>query len=223
MNYQEHYNKLITRAKNRTLDGYAEKHHIIPKCLGGSNDINNIAILTAEEHFVAHQLLVKIYPNCHKLVYALRMMCSAGNGKSKRTNKEYKWIRKLWKETSSNNQKNIPRNLHTEETKIKISKIQKEQYSSGERIPGMLGKYHTEERNKNLSKKMKGVRTTLKTRKGQINTEEHKRKISESKKGIKRENFIPHNKGIPMSEEQKRKISETKQVNRLLKHKDSNV
>jgi hypothetical protein len=90
------------------------------------------------------------------------------------------------------------------------------------RPSGMLGKHHTEERNKELSERFKGKRTTLKTREGQINSDEHRRKISESKKGVKRENFIPHNKGIPMSDEQKKKISETKRLNRLAKEGGSN-
>jgi hypothetical protein len=94
MDYQKHYNKLIDRAKIRILEGYKEKHHIIPKCMGGTNDENNIATLTAEEHFVAHQLLVKIYPNNKKLVYALSKMC-CGSNKNKRTNRWYGWIRKI--------------------------------------------------------------------------------------------------------------------------------
>lgn len=211
MNYQLHYNNLINRAKNRILESYSESHHIIPKCIGGSNDKSNLVDLTPEEHYVAHQLLVKIYSEEKSLVYALRMMCMAGNGKTKRTNKEYGWVRKLWRKTSSENQRGRPGKPHTQETKQKISKMQIGRPS------GMLGKHHTEERNKNLSEKMKGKRTTLATRKGQVNSDEHRKKISDSKKGIKRENFTPHNKGVPMSDEQKKKISETKKLNRLAK------
>ena len=53
----------------------------------------NIVTLTAEEHFLAHQLLVKIYPDSVSLKFALHMMCY-GNGKVKRNNKEFSWIRK---------------------------------------------------------------------------------------------------------------------------------
>jgi len=210
MNYQKHYDNLINRAKNRILDSYTEKHHIIPRCMGGLDIKENLVDLTPEEHYVAHQFLVKIYPLEKKLVYALRMMCMAGNGKTKRTNKEYAWVRKVWAIVSSESQKGKTFS-HTEETKQKISEAQIGRPS------GMLGKHHTEERNKKLSEKMKGKRTTLKTREGQKNSEEHRRKISESKKGKKRENFIPHNKGVPMSEEQKRKISETKRLKKLSK------
>lgn len=35
MYYQSHYSNLINRTKTRTIDVYTEKHHIIPRCLGG--------------------------------------------------------------------------------------------------------------------------------------------------------------------------------------------
>lgn len=63
MNHLKHYNLLIQKSKHRKIvDGvYYEKHHIIPKSRGGSNKKDNIATLTAREHFVAHMLLAHIY------------------------------------------------------------------------------------------------------------------------------------------------------------------
>jgi|SRR5690606_5139205 len=251
MNYQIHYDSLITRSKNRVLETYTESHHIIPRCMDGSDDLSNIVELTPEEHYVAHQLLVKIYPNVPELVMAARYMCF-GNDKNngRKNNKMFGWLRRKhaevmreintgkkqsqktidkrqesrkWylpteetKKKISDSNKGKHNHTHTEETKRKISEIQIGRPS------GMLGKHHTEERNKNLSEKMKGKRTTLKTREGQKNSEDHRRKISESKKGVKRDNFTPHNKGVPMSDEQKKKISETKRLNRLKKQEVSN-
>ena len=74
MNYQKIYNQIIERAKNRQLEGYKEKHHILPKCLGGSNDKSNLVELTAREHFLCHMLLCEIYPNNNKLKHALFLM-----------------------------------------------------------------------------------------------------------------------------------------------------
>jgi len=51
--------------------------------------------LTPEEHFVAHQLLIKIHPESDALVYAARMMAVKGNGQE-RNNKEYGWIRRRY-------------------------------------------------------------------------------------------------------------------------------
>ena len=62
MNYSAHYDRLIARARSQTLVGYHEQHHVVPKCMGGGNELANLVNLTAEEHYVAHQLLVKMYP-----------------------------------------------------------------------------------------------------------------------------------------------------------------
>jgi len=62
MNYQKIYNALISNAQVRnSLQGYVERHHIVPKSLGGSDESINIIHLTAREHFIAHFLLAKIH------------------------------------------------------------------------------------------------------------------------------------------------------------------
>lgn len=80
MDYQKIYKNLMLRAKlenrKKTKTGtYYEKHHIIPECLfkqrkrkgpkgfvdGDPEDKDNIVLLTAREHFIAHVLLYKIY------------------------------------------------------------------------------------------------------------------------------------------------------------------
>ena len=93
MNYKKIYDSLIEKAKNRILEGYVEKHHIIPRCIGGTDDKENIVILTPEEHFLAHQLLVKIYPNESKLIFAAAMMI-CHNSENRNTNKLYGWLRR---------------------------------------------------------------------------------------------------------------------------------
>jgi hypothetical protein len=73
MNYQSHYDRLIEKAKSRTeVLEYSEKHHVIPKSLGGSNAKSNIVVLTGREHFLAHMLLAKIHGK--GLWQAARMM-----------------------------------------------------------------------------------------------------------------------------------------------------
>lgn len=57
----------------RTLEGYTEKHHIIPRCLGGSNEQINIAVLTAREHYIAHLLLTKMTDD-HRLKFGFVMI-----------------------------------------------------------------------------------------------------------------------------------------------------
>lgn len=75
MNYLEVYNSLITKALVRgTVVGYYEEHHIIPKCLGGVDESSNLVKLTGREHYVAHLLLWKIYPDNRKIFHAAWMM-----------------------------------------------------------------------------------------------------------------------------------------------------
>lgn len=98
MDYQKVYSALILRGRLRVRnDEYYEKHHIIPKCMGGQDNVSNIVHLTPEEHFIAHQLLVKIYPTETKLILAMFAMTMPLKGLP-RKNKAYGWIRKKHKE-----------------------------------------------------------------------------------------------------------------------------
>jgi hypothetical protein len=92
MNYSKHYDQLISRAKDRVLNEYYERHHIIPRCLGGSDEKSNFVKLTAREHFIAHLLLHKMHPNNGKLLCAVVMMC-CGQEERKVSNRLYGWMR----------------------------------------------------------------------------------------------------------------------------------
>jgi hypothetical protein len=78
MDYLAIYTSLITKAKlelRKKKQGiYYEAHHIIPKCMGGSNDKSNLILLTAKEHYIAHRLLTLIYPDNKSIQYALWYM-----------------------------------------------------------------------------------------------------------------------------------------------------
>jgi hypothetical protein len=74
--YQTWYQNITDRARDRELNGYVERHHIIPESLGGSDDADNLVKLTAREHFICHWLLTKIYTGeaKSKMIYALNGM-----------------------------------------------------------------------------------------------------------------------------------------------------
>lgn len=95
MDYKRHYDLLIERARTRQLTGYVERHHIIPRCMGGDNNKKNLVELTPEEHYVAHQLLVKIYPDNDKLVYAAHKM-TVSSKNQQRNNKRYGWLKRKY-------------------------------------------------------------------------------------------------------------------------------
>lgn len=112
MNYKKIYNQLIARAKSRITDElYYEKHHIVPRCMNGTDDKNNLVQLTPEEHYVAHQLLVKIYPEHNGLAYAALKMTIGSTGRN--NNKLYGWIRrKVADQTSETMKKYFKSNPH---------------------------------------------------------------------------------------------------------------
>lgn len=68
MNYEQIYNSIIERAKNRILFGLIENHHIIPRSEGGSNKKNNKIELSPKEHHICHLLLIKM-GKCLKYCY----------------------------------------------------------------------------------------------------------------------------------------------------------
>ncbi len=151
MDYKHHYDKLIDRARNRQIVGCKEKHHIIPKCVGGSNSKINLVELTPEEHFVAHQLLVKIYTDESKLVYALSALCMSKN--NIRNNKMFGWIKR----------KNII--ARTGRTQTEESNNKRRKSLIGRKTStGMLGKSHKEESKSKCSRSQTGImKTTSRT------------------------------------------------------------
>lgn len=93
MDYQSHYDKLITKARNRLRPDIAESHHIIPKSLGGNDNDENLVNLTPEEHFTAHLLLAKIY-GTRGMWFAVYLMTAPNRNHKRTNNKLYGWIRR---------------------------------------------------------------------------------------------------------------------------------
>jgi hypothetical protein len=77
--YSKWYFSIIENAKNKNYTIY-EKHHILPKSLGGSNDKDNLVNLSLREHYICHKLLTKMTKGGmkHKMLYALHKMCFSG-------------------------------------------------------------------------------------------------------------------------------------------------
>lgn len=120
MNYKKHYDVLIDRARHRAIEGSTESHHIIPRCLGGSDGKKNRVDLTPEEHYVAHQLLVKIYPDNTGLLIAAMLMSRDNRNGKRSNNKLYGWLRRRASKAQSKARTGIPL---SEETKAKISAV----------------------------------------------------------------------------------------------------
>lgn len=62
MDYQRIYREFIADRKAKPKpEGYTERHHILPRSMGGGNEPANLIVLTAEDHFFAHLLLAKVH------------------------------------------------------------------------------------------------------------------------------------------------------------------
>jgi hypothetical protein len=131
MNYSVIYQRLIEYRKQNPIKDYTEKHHIIPKCVDGTNKNSNLVRLTAREHFVAHQLLAKIYKT-KGLIYAAYKMSNFKTYGSKK----YAWLKELHGLTMLGNQ--YSRNP-SKETRKKMSECKKGKST------WIKDKYHTEE------------------------------------------------------------------------------
>jgi hypothetical protein len=90
MNYKRIYNSIVENANKQNRKKKAgvlyERHHIVPKSIGGSNNRDNLVLLTPKEHYICHRLLVEIHkgtPNENKMYYAMWCMVN-GVGNQKR-------------------------------------------------------------------------------------------------------------------------------------------
>jgi hypothetical protein len=177
MNYNKIYNQIVERAQNRILEGYGENHHILPKCLGGTDE-NNIVRLTAREHFLCHLLLCEVYPHDEKLKYALFLMAT---GKRKHKNNYYIISSRTYERLKLEHSIFLTGVSRTEDTKQKISK-------------SSLGKSKSEETKRKMSDNRKGHsmyndewrEKISKANKGKKRSDEYRLKRSEAMKIIKR-------------------------------------
>ena len=130
--YLRGYYNLIKYAQNQNRSketDYYERHHIIPRSFGGTNKPDNLVLLTAKEHYIAHYLLTKFTEGNmkRKAVYAFHSFKMDRDGD-----------RKI----------NTPRLF--EKSRREMSKIM-----SGKNNP-MYGKTHTPESRKKISENRKG-------------------------------------------------------------------
>jgi len=201
--YTTWYNNIIATAKSRVLpkEIYTEKHHIIPRSLGGSNHVSNLVILTAKEHRFVHILLPRMTINpihTKSMWYAAWMILRTKNKDQRRTiskGSAYELAKIKIAEFSSQLHKG---KIVSEETKHKISAKAKGRISPNKDKP------MSEEQKQKLSVAHKGksiapetVAKILETRKNYKHSEETKQKIGAGNKG----------KTVVISQEQKQKIS----------------
>lgn len=170
MNYEKNYYdycafvKTLSRKKVKRVLNYGsenpeyvyyEKHHIKPRSLGGTDEEENLVLLTAREHFLAHYLLCKIYkegPEHYKMLCSF-MYSKFGSGGQHKEIKSSRIYEKLKKEkillSSILTKKRLKENGHhnlgfkfSEESREKLSSSQKNRWnkvSKEERSKKMAG------------------------------------------------------------------------------------
>lgn len=81
MNYARIYSDIIEKYgyNKKPMGVYSENHHIIPRCMSGTDDKQNLIYLDARCHLLVHWLLVRMYPNNYELTHAFSMMCLMQN------------------------------------------------------------------------------------------------------------------------------------------------
>lgn len=160
MNYLKHYDLLIKKAQNRPIpDGYVEKHHILPKSMGGSDEKENLVYLTAREHFVAHFLLAKHYgENQWFAIWRMQYYQS----KYYLNSKLFEIARKYAAEQKSKEMKsNNPNNFDGVKEKQKINNAMKNPIHRKKWNELMTGDNHPRRKNPEKWAHLKGVKRNI--------------------------------------------------------------
>lgn len=217
--WKPHYEKLINRAKVRIIEGYVEKHHIVPKCLGGSNSNDNLVKLTGREHYLAHQLLVKLFPRNRSIAYAAQLMTVDALG-NRVNNRLYGWLRIKLSEHQKARVYTVEqrKNMSNGQKNRKLTFEQKERMMVGLKV-GWGIKIRTEETRFKISNSKKGQKFSVehieKMRKnatGKVHSELTRNRMSNSHKASMTEERLQKMRvvatGKKHTEETKAKISE---------------
>jgi HNH endonuclease len=119
--------KAVGSCRTKDNSSYVERHHIIPKSLGGSEKKDNLVLLTFREHFVCHHLLTRMVSDTQqkvKMNFALFSMTL----KNQHHQRELLLVKRLLafeanRQASHNRDRNpFEGRKHKEESKRKTSK-----------------------------------------------------------------------------------------------------
>lgn len=215
MNYAEIYRQFIidrNSIASVTKANYHEKHHILPRSLGGKDDPDNIIVLCARDHVFAHALLAKIHGG--PMWYAYWMMVNGvanarfkRNGVLVRISSRMVALARIKKsELMTKNRSGANHHFYgitrSKDVREKISATLKAKYESGYSAPS-LGIKRSKETSEKLSVSLSkfyenGGESHMK---GKTHSEEAREKISNAQRGEKNNNY-----GKPLKPDHARKI-----------------
>ena len=219
--YKQWYENIISSARNRTIKGYTERHHIIPKSLGGTNELSNLVRLTAREHFICHLLLTKFTIGYDKKLMDFALGKFIQNSPLQQRTFNYWEYNKIRKSISA------ARTGHkfSEETKKKMSEKAKGRTPWNKGVTGLT---HSEESNKKRSDTLTGRKRSdefcqkvsaskighTSGMTGKKHTNETKKKMSS--KAITqehRDNISKSKKNVPFSSQHLENLSKINKIN----------
>ena len=218
MDYVKIYDNLVLTAKRRNVKlDFFEMHHIKPKCCGGDDNYLNLVKFTFREHYLAHKLLVKIYPDNKLLAKALWMMTITTIASLKNI-----------KESSIDSRIKNRINSILKSKKAKIT-VHEYEFSKKQYIKHMIGHDVSEHTKKLISDNTKfammNVDIIKKCSSGSKGTRHYY-----DRQTLKEYKWFPGDPEIdlskyaygrpPMSNEQKQKISKVKKLNKQKYHND---
>lgn len=148
--YHNLYFRIVKNAQSKdNSKNYHETHHIIPKSLEGKDDILNLVILTAREHFLCHYLLCKFVKNQskYKMLHAFNLMSNVKSKEQKRyvNSRLYESLKSQISEAASIRQKEFSNSLSSSE--------RKKLFGSSGKKNGMFGTSRTGKNNPFFGKK----------------------------------------------------------------------
>lgn len=206
--YERWYLNLIEVArKERPLEPHipnTEKHHILPRCLGGTDGENNLVRFSIRQHYIAHMLLIRMYEGREKyqLEWALFRLSGKPSNRIILTSRQFEKSR-LTLHSSLKGRKQSPEHIakrvaqttgegngmhkkngrtptqlgksHKEETKEKIRLAQLERFANPDYINPNIGRTMPDEIKKAISETKKSQHLTM--------SEGNKKKMSDRVKG----------------------------------------
>lgn len=118
------YYNIVVKAQGRLLEGYSETHHIIPRCMGGTDEPANLVKLTSREHYICHALLVRMVESrnhLYKMMSAFNMMHMDAYG-NRYTSRLYEYNKHKYYKLKSEVQKGTKRSLESRQKQSAATK-----------------------------------------------------------------------------------------------------
>lgn len=185
MNYKYHYDSLICSRKGlprvKGEGVYYERHHIVPRSMGGSDESSNLILLTGREHYIAHLLLWKMHPDSFAMQNAFMIMCN--KKVSKVNSRLYDRLKSdfskyMTENRSGENHHMYGKNISDEHKELlrqaQLGRVQDPE-TVAKRVSKTKGQKRTEEQRARMSKAQKSLNRKM--------SEEHKKYLSELSMG----------------------------------------